>query len=410
MAIAAAKRPRATLVAATCVIAFLPIYWTPQLPGLPTTSAVLICLPLAVIALGLPGKAPLSSVDALVFALLMWQLFTFQQNFHALRHQTLPALISAAAPFLMMRGMARTAALRRAFLSAVVGCGVALSVLAIQERQTGVNFFQTIKSNGYLSTVWAIPYTRNGVPRAAGSFGQPLLLSLFLAAGALIIVMRVVDAKRLRVREGLGLLALLSGISATGGRLALGVIALGSALYVMRRPAHYVAGAIAGAALVSFASPLLLSFVSGEDAASQDSASYRGKLFSALSDPHNFSVQGLLRTDPFNASGFIRDFNGSVDNEFLLRLLQSGLPELLLMLALLVVVTRDMLLGLPGPDRQLGVLSVVAFLSLLFVALLLQQGTFFWMFLGGLAGANRAPGRLSPVEGEPHKQKELVSV
>lgn len=384
LAILIRRRPVWLAWFAVLTVALVPIYWTPQVPGLSTSTAAIVLLPIGCGLLLVQSKFQPCLLDGLVLLLLTWQAITFTFNFDSLRHITLPAVLAIAGPYLFARSLGVNPDRLKAVLSGVVTAGLALSLLAIREHANGKNFFQGIKNDGYAAGTWAVSYVRNGEPRASASFGQPLLLSLFLACAALIVLFRIVDRRRIRLFDLIALFVLLLGLASTGGRLAYGLVLTGLLLYVMRRPTHY---ALAGLFLVAFAimgAGTLLQFVSGEGAA-RDSAQYRENLFQGLVQSRNYSVQGVLRGDPFNAQGHVPNFNGSIDNQFLLSLLQSGFPQLLLLTIVFVAVLRLVFLAPRGLARQYAVLATVGLLSLSFVALLLQMESFFWIFVGGLA-------------------------
>ena len=380
-------RPKWILAAATGTIAAIPIYWTPQLPGIPTTTATLVCLPVALVALFQRGIIKPNALDGIVILLVFWQVQTFATNFDAPRLTITDLLVGSLAPYLMMRVLAQDRELLKTFFSSVVISALALSLAALPERATGINFFQQIKNDGYAAKIWAIPYARGGLPRAATSFGQPLIFSLFLAMAAILVATGAIFWLHSWQRRVAALMLLTSGAQATGSRLAFGLVVLAILLFFVRKSSRALTVALMAAILAASAGGKFAIFIAGSDAKSQDSASYRGSLVAALTDSKNHSVGGILRGNPYAASDAIRNFNGSVDNEYLLRLLQSGTPELILFCLLGIFVLFKLRKINDGIYRSVGVVAGTALAGFGFVAILLQDGTFFWMMMGAFAAA-----------------------
>ena len=131
MAAALLRRPRTTIAVATVVIAAIPIYWTPQLPGIPTSTATLVCLPLALIVLFQRGIAKPTALDGVLLLLVFWQVQTFATNFDQPRRTITELIISCIAPYLLMRVLAQDKKVLEVFLSTVVGSALVLSLIAL---------------------------------------------------------------------------------------------------------------------------------------------------------------------------------------------------------------------------------------------------------------------------------------
>jgi hypothetical protein len=194
-----------------------------------------------------------------------------------------------------------------------------------------------------------------------------------------------------RIGLAAALLGTVAGLWATQTRGPLAVAVLGYLFVVLGgRRIDWWRQVIAPGALlvlVSITTPLGAQLVlfwqatlsgSASDETFTSSTQYRGSLFDAFIDPRNWSLWGLARGNLFDQTA-AHGVSGSVDNEYLLRLLQyGGLNVIVFVLIGLAVLWAS--LNIVDPLARAWAAGVAAtYLTLSTVALLLQQADFFWM-------------------------------
>lgn len=393
------QTPRTVVRTTVLLIACVPIYWLPdRMPGLAgklfaPSTALIVAGPVALAAyIGGRRAGRGGPLDLVLLLSLLWTLLTFRTNFRGGGPTVLTEpLVTVAGPFLLGRILGNDRRLLAAATGAIIAAAALLSLLAVGEQGTQLNQFQQLKADGRASEVWAQTFHRAGVLRSSSAFGQPLVFSLFLAGALILLVALPRRSLRAWFTQASIASCILVGIHTTGGRLAYGVAIVGILLWYAKTSGRYIAVALSVALATLLAQKALLEFLVGPDAHAATSTAYRGNLLSALLDQHNLTVGGLVQSATQISSASIAGFNGSVDNEYLLRLLYSGLPGLVLFATLALLSVR-LTAKLQDPlYRAWGAFAVASFAGYLFVAILLQQGTFFWIAVGVLATAGSHP-------------------
>ena len=196
--LAARRHARATVVLGTFVMA-LPYTWSPQVPKLGMGFGILVGFGLLLASFPLARQFRLTMLDIAVVLLAVTPapVSYFQgQGFHL----TLWLAPAALFPYFGFRLFFHSTGSRSAFVPAVVIAGIATTAIALVETGTGRN---PILAPQPFSAMWDSPLRRNGILRAASTFGHPLAFGMFL-----LIPLAYVASRRGRLYVALTLLFL----------------------------------------------------------------------------------------------------------------------------------------------------------------------------------------------------------
>jgi hypothetical protein len=390
------RAPVAMAVALIAATALVPIYWSPapgELIPVALTPAMALGALLAPVAATRwpPGK--LNVLDGLVAVLLLLTTVSSFANYDYSAQLVLTLTLRVGLLYVAVRLIAVNRQ-RLMAISVVTVCTAGfLGYLGLVERIFTYNVFLEVRTPGYLADVWATYYVRFGAIRAAASFGQPIPFGIFLAISTVLCAVLLGLANKNWHRIGLAtaLLGTVAGLWATQTRGPLAVAVLGYLFVVLggRRINWWRQFVLPGAILVGVAvtTPLGAQLTlfwqatlsgSASDRTFTSSTQYRGTLFNALTDAQNWSLWGLARGNLFDQTA-ARGVFGSVDNEYLLRLLQyGGLNVIVFVIIGLAVLWAS--LNIVDPLARAWAAGVAAtYLTLSTVALLLQQSDFFWI-------------------------------
>ncbi|MFC7956529.1 hypothetical protein [Rhodococcoides kroppenstedtii] len=375
-------------------IAIVPIYWVPPPGGVPFTlvPAAFAALILAPISVWKIGLVRIVAADWIVLGLLVTGTITNYLNFDYATNFTIGLSIRLGLFYLAFRIIAQRYDLLKLMTVTVFATGALLALAALNERLSETNIFLELREPEYQAELWGVLFYRFGEIRAAASFGQPIPLGLFLATCVILGSALHAIAKSVSTRVVIVVcqVLLVGGLWATLTRAPLAVAAIGYFLHVFRtRRATFSKQLVAlgiPAAFVYAFTPLgdqvsnlwANTFGVSTDKLTASSTAYRGALFDAFGEPGNYSVFGLARGSLYDQTSLV-GVRGSVDNEFLLRLFQYGTVGLMLFAALCLVVLWAAFRE-TDPLRAAWAISTAAVaVALSTVALLLQQGDFFWI-------------------------------
>jgi hypothetical protein len=369
--------PRATVVAWTIVLFFVPV-WVGVSIGFFWAAITLVTLVAIVTNL---SDIRLSAVDGLVFAFATLVLILF-----ALRAATLSnaviALLEWVVPYVW--GRLVLARVPRGFVARTIAVVALLAaVLAIVEFATGFNAFVLIPGQGNME-VWATLQERASFLRAEGAFGHSIALGASLAmASAFVIGQRWPTPVLV-----LALATIVGAIVVTFSRIGLASVAIVVTLSLLllpelRRTTRWAiasAGALAVGVVVPFVGDVFLD--AGEEASG--SADYRTQLLSLVS---RVRVLGAAEDWGGRAVGgvYLGDPSRSIDNSLLLIALRFGWLPVALVVAILLAVA---LIAVSRRSNPAAVAVTAQIPTLVVVALITQFGMFLW-FLVGLAVAWR---------------------
>lgn len=393
------------IVVAVALIALIPIYWVPPPNGLvpftmvPAAFAAILLAPVAIRKIGL-GNVVL--LDWIILLLVGSGIVSNYLNYDYSFNLSVNLVIRVGLLYLTFRIIARTDSLLRVVTLTTYTVGVLLAIAAVYERVNEQNIFLEIATPGYQAEQWAELFIRFGEVRSATSFGHPIPLGLFFAVCAILgAALYATTSGKARFVVLATEVVLVAGLWATLTRGPLAVAAGGYLLYLIgtreAQRARQLCTAAALGILVYFFTPFgeqisnlwTNTFGQSTDRLTGSSTDYRGSLFDAFGYSQNYSAFGISRGNLFDQTSAV-GVRGSVDNEYLLRLLQYGTTGLLLFIgivfAVIAIAVRE-----SDPIRRAWAVSTAAVaICLSTVALLLQQTDFFWIGVAIVAAGQAA--------------------
>jgi hypothetical protein len=397
------------LTAVACLLvvatAAVPIYWAiPPGSYLPLALTPIVVLGVLVGPIAaLKTRTPqINIIDGLVAALALGQIASNYYNYERPFQLSLAVLLKLVLPYVAIRFVAGDLRRLAAVTVAVAASGGVLGYLAVYERLSGHNLFLELRTPGYAATVWAHPYLRFGSLRASESFGQPLVFGMWLALCAVLCaaLIQVSTSRAGRLWSVVALVGVGSGLWATQVRAPLAVAVGGYLLYVVAgrrvRWGRQIVLPAAAVLLVGLFTPLGSQLAlfwqstfggAAQDATFTSSTAYRGTLLDALARSRNYSALGIAHGNPSDPTTVMGVQGTSVDNEYLLRLVQYGTVGLVLFVALGLAVFWALARITEPIARAWTAATAVTFIGLGAVALLLQQADFFWMGIAVTATA-----------------------
>lgn len=381
-------------MALVAAIMFVPIYWV-SLPAqlhVALTAVVAAGFLLPVPALLRGHRVKLNALDGLFALYASVTILSLFANFEDAELLAWRMTATVVLPYVAFRLLFTSDRLLRRVSLVVVAMAGVLSVLALGERASGINPFQQWRTPGYLAQLWAVPVTRFGELRPSASFGQPLVFATCLAAVMVALMpFAFTGSRRRRLLAGATEALLLAGLLATASRGPVLMLVSGFLLFLAGRQRRRLRPLLLTGSLLILAyvftplgdavQKLLISFT--DDSRDSQTVGYRFSLFQLLGDSGRFTWMGR--------PGSYYDLNStalrSIDSEYVLVYLHSGLLTLVAFVALLVPV---LLVALRHPDplrRAWAGAVAVTFQGVATVALLLQQADIFWIGMACVASS-----------------------
>lgn len=374
------RSPRLAVIAALCILCFLPVWIGARLGfngNLFLPAAVLASLAVALVLLPVRGVRP-SPVDALLLFLIVVATSSFITSDATL---ALAFLVTPFSYFVAGYALGRIAAARLGVdfvYRAVAILFTIVAVLAIVEFATGFNPFIGLLVDNSLFREWGDIQLRGGFDRTEGAFGHSIALGASLAlAVPLTLAARFSFGLRLTM-VGLMLVATVFTFS----RVGIGCAALGVVLCAVLLRDHLGraqrAVILAGTIVVGLVLlPLVTTVFSeaGEEAAG--SAAYRGDLFSLLASANLIGFSDSAHRAPSGNLTFGRYV--SIDSQLVLTALSTGLLALGAVVAALMVA---IVLCLRGRAQPATIAIVAQLPALATVALITQYAVLLWVIVG----------------------------
>ncbi|MFJ4038190.1 O-antigen ligase family protein [Microbacterium sp. NPDC090007] len=358
------RRPTAALVVWLASLLFVPAWIGVDLGGIvpPATLAAVMLLPALIRARRSVKVHPLDVVITVAFALLF------------------AAMLFAGAPGSSVRGTLMTlipAYVVLRVLSAEIGierAGRVFAVMAtitagwsIAEFLTGIHPFETLASTAN----WNDIQIRGGLARSEGALGHSIVMGGVLASA-------VPFALTMRARVGWKLAAtalLLVGTLVTFSRGAIIAALLGLVLTLVLSPGRNLSALARGTitigllTLAVFVAPQVLSVFDASEAETSASSLYRENVLAVFAN--DVSVFGLGRGIAQDQTGLVYQGFNSIDNAYVLWLLQYGwIPTVLIFAASIMVAVGSF--GWRSGAAGVSLIGLLVLAST--VALILQLG------------------------------------
>ena len=378
--VVAHRSPRLAVVVAIAALCLLPVWVGARLGfngNLFLPAGVLVAVAVTVALLPARGFRP-SPADAMLGLLVLLALVSFLTDDPTL---ALTFLVTPFAYFVAGYALGRMATVRLGLpqIHRIVAFAfTVVAALALVEYLTGWNPFVLLRVDGSQFAEWGTIQERGGLARAEGAFGHSIALGASLAMA---IPLTIASTIRFPIRAGMVVLMLAATV-VTFSRIGIISAAIGVVLTALflregleRRQRAVLLGGMLVVALAAL--PLVSSVFSSAGDEAADSAGYRGDLLPLIaqanlvgfSDLVQRSASGQLSFGPFR----------SIDSQFVLTALSSGLIALaIVLLALLVAVV----LCIRRRATAATIALVAQIPALATVALITQYSIVLWFVVG----------------------------
>ena len=380
LGIIAHRSPRFALVAALCILCFMPVWVGARLGfngNLFLPAAVIASLAVAVVMLPVRSIRP-SPADALLLFLILLALSSFITSDPVL---ALSFLVTPFTYFVGGYALGRIATARvgaDTVYRAVAVVFTVVALLAILEFTTGINPFISIGPEGSLFAAWGDIQMRGGIARAEGAFGHSIALGSCLAlAIPLTLAARFPFTVRLAMVATM-LCATVFTFSRIGIICAFLGIVLCAVFLTERLRGRQRAAILGGGALLALLMlPLVSSVFSEAGEEAENSGAYRGDLLPLLARSQLIGFSDSLHRSPAGTLSFDRFI--SIDSQLLLTSLTTGVLALLAACIALAIAAALVLRGRAQP----ATIAIVAQLpALATVALITQYAVMLWLVVG----------------------------
>jgi len=378
--IIAHRSPRLALVAALCMICFVPIWIGARLGfngNLFLPAAVLASLAAALVLLPVRSFRP-SPIDAVLVGLIVLAASSFITSDPVL---ALSFLVTPFTYFVSGYALGRIATARLGVdvvYRTVAVLFTIVAALAILEFATGVNPFVGLKVDNALFQEWGDIQLRGGLARAETAFGHSIALGASLAlAIPLTIAARFPFALRLGM-VGLMLAATVLTFSRIGIICAFLGLALSAIFLRDRLRGRERAGIlIGGGALAALLLPLVTDVFAVAGTEATNSANYRSDLFSLLSQTNLVGFSDSVHRSPSGKLTFGQFV--SIDSQFVLTSVTTGSLALVIVGVALVAAIL-LLLRRRAEPATIAVIAQIPALAT--VALITQYAVLLWLVVG----------------------------
>lgn len=409
-AVAATRAPAVALGVGVALVAVVPIYWSPDLPGtqIGVYPVSIVAAVLSLTALRAETRVKLGLLDRLVAMFLVFRVVSLLLNAPNPTGPLLDTVLTIAAPYVVVRVLGQRPDAARGAAVGVVVAGVIAAAVAIRETSGVANPYFERFTSGHQHAFHARADTRFGQLRPEASFGHALALGMFLVFAAVLALALAWTARRLLARSAAvaSALLILWALVQTlvRGPLLMLVFAILVLLASEVRRGRWmpiltvVAVAIALASIGAFGTVAALREASFQDQSVRESGEYRLEIWEVVKDPGNFSWFGREVVD--EERGLTQAIGESVglksfDNAYALLYIGFGAAAVLVFTFIGLTVARSALRrDLSLIDRAWVAVVFAAFVNVMTVDLLTQFAHIFWMAIGLIAAAQH---RSAPV-------------
>lgn len=406
---AASAWTSAALTGAGIVVALVPIYWVPDIPGtrVSVPPMVVACIALAPVALRLRPQLRWGLTDRLVGLYVLVVAVSYTLNTSGSLGSITATVLGVAVPYATFRLLAfRPEASSQVAVGLVVG-GVVSAWIAVREYRGWPNpFFEYFRS-GHQHAFFARADERLGHVRPEAAFGHAIALGMFFVLAAVLAIGLAWSARRAprtpRVLLYASVAAIVFALLNTLVRGPLIMIGFAVIVLVARESRRGQIGrgvAIAIAAVVLVNVPAFSNVLQLRDATFesggrvQRSGEYRFEIWRVITDPANFSLLGDAVVDE-DGLGFTKAAGHAVglksfDNAYALIYIGWGVLALAAFVLIALRVAQAALFSpLPIIDQAWAASLLAALVNLMTVNLLTQFAHLFWAGLGLIVTAHQ---------------------
>ncbi len=405
VAVAASRWTYGALVVGLALIALVPIYWVPDIPGTKVGlyPVVFVCLALAPAAWRLRSAFRLTVLDQLLVAYVVLASLSYLVNATGGVGSVAAALIGVAFPYATTRLLGLRVGVAAAAAYGVVIGGVVSAAIALREYRGVPNPFFAYFRSGHAHRFFARADERLGHLRPEAAFGHAIALGMFLVL-ATVLALGLAWRQNPRVPRALLYGAALLTVLALTDNLVRGpLLMLGFASVVLlfsesRRGRHGRGILVAGAMVVlvnlgSFANVFQLRDASFEKGGRVEASSeVRVEIWRVITTRENFSLLGRTVVDE-NGIGFVEAVGqgvgiSSFDNGFALIYVGFGILALLAFIGIGIAVAHAAIVARVSVLHHAWAAAILAaFINLMTVNLLTQFAHFFWLAIGLIGAA-----------------------
>ncbi len=385
--LAARARPKLGIAIALGTVAFIPVWIGVNIgPNgnifLPVAAAAAVLAAAAFVPIRYVRLSPMDAIVAFLLIVTTASLFTGNPG---IARTFLFALFLTGITGYFFGRVAPTRVSMHWIFGAIAVVFTIVAVLAIIEFITGWNPFIGIRAGNAEFAEWGGLQDRGGVTRVEGAFGHAIALGSSLA---LAIPLTYSSRFRIWIRAAM-IATMLGAIVLTFSRTALICAVLGLLLSLLflrdaASPRERLTMGITSAAAVLILSPLALSVFSEAGSEAENSAAYRGDLWSLFAHMNLVGLSDLVRKTS-TGEVYFENFQ-SIDNQFVLTGISVGLIGLAVIAAALIV---GIVLIVRGHATPATVAVIAHIPALATVALITQYSLFLWIVIG-LAAAGQA--------------------